>query len=53
VRPEVHPDWPVEAVTADDANERLRPLLDLRVDVVLPTHADPTDRAALERALSR
>jgi hypothetical protein len=49
---EVHPDWPVEAVTAEHVIQRLRPLLDLPVDVVLPTHADPADRAALERALS-
>jgi glyoxylase-like metal-dependent hydrolase (beta-lactamase superfamily II) len=49
---EVHPEWPVEAVTAGDVAKRLRPLLDLPVDVVLPTHADPADRAALERALS-
>jgi glyoxylase-like metal-dependent hydrolase (beta-lactamase superfamily II) len=27
-------------------------LLDLPITVVLPTHADPADRAALERALS-
>jgi hypothetical protein len=31
---------------------RLRPLLDVPVDVALPTHADPADRAALKRALS-
>jgi glyoxylase-like metal-dependent hydrolase (beta-lactamase superfamily II) len=30
----------------------LRPLLDLPVELVLPTHGPPTDRAALERALS-
>jgi glyoxylase-like metal-dependent hydrolase (beta-lactamase superfamily II) len=49
---EVHPEWPVEAVTRAEVVQRLRPLLDLPVDVVLPTHADPADRAALERALS-
>jgi glyoxylase-like metal-dependent hydrolase (beta-lactamase superfamily II) len=49
---EVNPDWPVEAVTAEDVAQRLRPLLDLPVEVVLPTHADPADRATLERALS-
>jgi glyoxylase-like metal-dependent hydrolase (beta-lactamase superfamily II) len=32
---------------------RLRPLLDLPVEVVCPTHGAPTDRAALERALAR
>ncbi len=30
----------------------LRPLLDLPVELVLPTHGAPTDRSALERALS-
>jgi hypothetical protein len=32
--------------------EALRPLLELPVEMVLPTHGAPTDRAALERALS-
>jgi hypothetical protein len=49
---QVHPDWPVEAVTREQVIQRLRPLLDLAVDVVLPTHAEPADRAALESALS-
>ena len=31
---------------------RLRELLELPVDLVLPTHGAPTDQAALERALS-
>jgi hypothetical protein len=31
---------------------RLAPLLALPVEVVLPAHGAPTDRAALERALS-
>ena len=48
----VHPDWPVQAVSVEDVVQRLRPLLDLPVDVVLPTHAEPADRAALERALT-
>lgn len=30
----------------------LRPLLDLPVELVLPAHGEPTDRAALERALT-
>ncbi len=30
----------------------LRPLLELPVELVLPTHGAPADRAALERALS-
>src|SRR5438067_1747611 len=33
---EVHPAWPVQAVTAEDVARRLRPLLDLPVDAVLP-----------------
>ena len=32
--------------------ESLRPLLELPVELLLPTHGAPTDRAALERALS-
>jgi glyoxylase-like metal-dependent hydrolase (beta-lactamase superfamily II) len=32
--------------------EALRPLLELPVELVLPTHGAPADRAALERALS-
>jgi hypothetical protein len=32
--------------------EALHPLLELPVELVLPTHGAPTDRAALERALS-
>jgi hypothetical protein len=39
-------------VTRDDVAGRLRPLLDLSVELVLPAHGEPTDRAALERALS-
>ena len=39
-------------VTRDDVVRRLRPLLDLPVELVLPAHGEPTDRAALERALS-
>jgi glyoxylase-like metal-dependent hydrolase (beta-lactamase superfamily II) len=38
-------------VTREQVVERLRPLLDLPIDLVLPTHGSPTDRAALERAL--
>jgi glyoxylase-like metal-dependent hydrolase (beta-lactamase superfamily II) len=49
---QVHPEWPGPGVAADEVIQRLRPLLDLPVEVVLPTHADPADRAALERALS-
>ena len=38
-------------VTRDEVAAGLRPLLDLPVELVLPAHGEPTDRAALERAL--
>jgi glyoxylase-like metal-dependent hydrolase (beta-lactamase superfamily II) len=44
--------WIPEGQTRKQVLERLRPLLDLPVEVVLPTHGAPTDRAALERALT-
>jgi len=39
-------------VTEEDVAQGLRPLLDLPVELVLPAHGAPTDRAALERVLS-
>jgi hypothetical protein len=39
-------------VTREDVARRLRPLLDLPVELVLPAHGEPADRAALERALA-
>jgi hypothetical protein len=39
-------------VTRDDVAAQLRPLLELPVELVLPAHGEPTDRAALERALA-
>jgi glyoxylase-like metal-dependent hydrolase (beta-lactamase superfamily II) len=39
-------------VPPDQILETLRPLLELPVELVLPTHGAPTGRAALERALS-
>jgi glyoxylase-like metal-dependent hydrolase (beta-lactamase superfamily II) len=39
-------------VTREEVVARLRPLLALPVELVLPAHGAPTDRAALERALS-
>ena len=39
-------------VTRDEVIQRLRPLLDLPVELLLPAHGEPTDRAALERVLS-
>ena len=41
----------LEHVTEADVAAGLRPLLDLPVELVLPAHGEPTDRAALERAL--
>jgi hypothetical protein len=45
-------EWLRGGVTHQQVIERLRPLLDLPVEVVCPTHGAPTDRGALERALS-
>ena len=39
-------------VTRDDVRRRLRPLLDLPIELVLLAHGEPTDREALERVLS-
>ncbi len=44
--------WLREAVTREQVVEGLRPLLALPVEHVLATHGGPTDRAALEHALS-
>jgi hypothetical protein len=41
-----------DRVTRRQIVDRLRPLLDLPVEVVCTAHGAPTDRAALERALS-
>ena len=45
-------DWLSEGVTREQMLAVLRPLLELPVELMLPTHGAPTDRAALERALS-
>jgi glyoxylase-like metal-dependent hydrolase (beta-lactamase superfamily II) len=45
-------DWATRGVPPDEILESLRRLLELPVEIVLPTHGAPTDRAALERALS-
>jgi len=39
-------------VTRDDVRERLRPLLDLPVELVLPAHGEPTDREQLARVFA-
>jgi len=49
---EIPQQWLRPAVTRAQVVERLRPLLERPVELVLPTHGAPTDRAALERALS-
>jgi glyoxylase-like metal-dependent hydrolase (beta-lactamase superfamily II) len=45
-------DWLSEDVTREQMLAVLRPLLELPVELVLPTHGAPTDRTALEHALS-
>ncbi len=45
-------EWLRGGVTREQVVCRLRPLLELPVAFVLPAHGAPTDRAALERALS-
>jgi glyoxylase-like metal-dependent hydrolase (beta-lactamase superfamily II) len=49
---EILVDWLPEGVTREQVAEGLRPLLERPVEVILATHGGPTDRAALERALS-
>jgi glyoxylase-like metal-dependent hydrolase (beta-lactamase superfamily II) len=44
--------WLRRGVPRDQLVAPLQPLLELPVDVVLPAHGAPADRAALERALS-
>jgi glyoxylase-like metal-dependent hydrolase (beta-lactamase superfamily II) len=44
--------WLRGNVSRDEVVERLRPLLSLPVEVVLPAHGPPTDLAALRGALS-
>jgi hypothetical protein len=39
-------------VTRDEIAERLRPLLDLPIELVLPAHSEPVGRDELERALA-
>ena len=39
-------------VTRDDVVQRLRPLLDLPIELVLPAHGEPVGRDALEQALA-
>jgi glyoxylase-like metal-dependent hydrolase (beta-lactamase superfamily II) len=45
-------EWLRQDVTREQVVDGLRPLLELPVELVLPTHGGPTDRAALERVLA-
>jgi glyoxylase-like metal-dependent hydrolase (beta-lactamase superfamily II) len=49
---EIPVEWLREGVTREQVADGLRPLLEKPVELVLPAHGAPTDRAALERALS-
>jgi glyoxylase-like metal-dependent hydrolase (beta-lactamase superfamily II) len=49
---EILEEWLPEGMTREQVVEGLLPLLDLPIELVLPTHGPPADRAALERALS-
>jgi glyoxylase-like metal-dependent hydrolase (beta-lactamase superfamily II) len=49
---ELPADWLPKGVTREQMVEALRPLLELPVELVLPAHGAPTDRAARERALA-
>jgi len=49
---EIPASWLPEGVTVEQVAAGLRPLLGKPVEIVLPTHGEPADRAALERALA-
>jgi hypothetical protein len=49
---EINERWLRPGVTREEIAEGLRALLALPVEHVLATHGAPTDRTALERALS-
>jgi glyoxylase-like metal-dependent hydrolase (beta-lactamase superfamily II) len=49
---EINERWLRPGATREEIAHGLRPLLELPVEHVLATHGGPTDRAALERALS-
>jgi glyoxylase-like metal-dependent hydrolase (beta-lactamase superfamily II) len=50
--PQINPRWLTPTMTREQVVDGLRPLLELPVEHFLPTHGVPSDRAALERALS-
>lgn len=49
---EIAPGWLLPGETREDVAGRLRPVLELPVELVLPAHGEPTDRATLERVLA-
>jgi glyoxylase-like metal-dependent hydrolase (beta-lactamase superfamily II) len=49
---EIPPEWLRQGVTREEIVAGLRPLLERPVEFVLTAHSGPTDKAALERALS-
>ena len=49
---EIPAKWLPEGVTVEQVAAGLRPLLEKPVEIVLPTHGEPADGAALERALA-
>jgi hypothetical protein len=49
---EIQEEWLRSGVTRESVAEGLRPLLDLPVELLLPAHGSPGDRAVLERALA-
>lgn len=49
---EIVPGWLRKGVTREQVVASLQPLLSLPVEIVLPAHGSPTDRATLERALA-
>lgn len=49
---QIRDEWLAATVRREDVVARLRPLLDRPVDIVLPAHGAPADRAALERTLT-
>lgn len=48
----IQPEWLREGVTRAQVVDAVRPLLERPVELVLPAHGAPTDRAALEHALN-
>ena len=46
-------DWANKDVPPEQILDSLQPLLELPVELVLPTHGSPADRATLQRALTQ